>query len=175
MHVSRATVIFAASLITFGFAGCASISAPPAPPSDQAQLERQAKLERQAEQVADAKREQRAIAAVNPENSVFFETSSANVDARARETLRVHAERLKANPKQKVLLVGFTDDRGSSAYNNAIAEMRVNAVYKALRELGVKPSQLRRYSAGGEKNSTACSSDQCRGLMRRVELDYSVK
>ena len=174
MHDSRITAIFAAALITFGFAGCASTSAPPATP-DKAQMERQAKLERQAEQVADAKREQRAIAAVNPANSVFFETNSANVDARARETLRVHAERLKGNPKQKVLLVGFTDDRGSSSYNNAIAEMRVNAVYKALRELGVKPGQLRRYSAGGEKNSTACTSDQCRALMRRVELDYSVK
>lgn len=166
MSASHATSVFASLLLALALAGCAS-----APNPSQKDV---ANVDQQAESVADAKREERAIAAVNAENSVFFSSNSALVDARAKDTLSRHAERLKASPKQKVLLVGFTDDRGSSAYNNAIAEMRVNAVYKALREFGVKPRQLRRYSAGGEKNSTACVSDECRALMRRVELDYSV-
>ncbi len=171
MNASHVTSVFPAFLIALAIAGCAS-----APPVTQgaASTDRQ-QVDQQVEMAAAAKREERAIAAVNPENSVFFETNSAIVDTRARETLRSHAEQIKANPGQRVLLVGFTDDRGSHAYNSAIAEMRVNAVYKVLREYGVKLNRLRRYSAGGEKSTVTCSSDECRALMRRVELDYSSK
>jgi peptidoglycan-associated lipoprotein len=168
MKAFSASSIFAALVIVLGTSGCVSVPQPP-PAKPVVEVARPAPPEA----VTQQEQEQGAMTAVNAENSVFFATNSALIDGRSRDTLLRHAERLKANPRQKVLLVGFTDDRGSSAYNSAIAEIRVNAVYKVLRELGVKPGQLRRYGAGGEKNRTPCSSDECRALMRRVELDYS--
>lgn len=120
-------------------------------------------------------RERRAIAAVDLEKSVFFASGEAEVDAQGKALLRQHADRLKANPMQRMLLVGYTDDRGSSAFNIAVADMRVNAVYELLREYGAPQKQLRLYSANGEKNVSACRSDECRRLMRRVELNYDPK
>ncbi|MDD2741973.1 MAG: OmpA family protein [Rhodocyclaceae bacterium] len=154
-------------------AGCATTQPPPARP-DSAPKPMAAPQAQSVAAEAD-KRDDQAIAAVDLEKSVFFATGKSELDTKAKMLLHQHAERLKANPKQRVLLVGYTDDRGSSAYNIAIADMRVNAVYQWLREQGVPVKQLRRYSAGGEKNSSDCRSDECRQLMRRVELDYDPK
>lgn len=159
-------------LLTLLVTGCASTVAPLAPASAAKQPAITAMPSPSIEQ---ARQEDLAIAAVDLDKSIFFASGEAEIDARGKLLLQQHAEYLKANPKQKVLLVGYTDDRGSSAYNIAVADMRVSAVFKALREHGVAIKQLRRYSAGGEKNSNACRSDECRRLMRRVELNYDPK
>lgn len=115
------------------------------------------------------------IATVDTENNVIFARGSTDVDATGKALLQRHAERLKANPKLKVLLIGHTNDLGSGAYNIAISEKRVNAVYKLLRDYGALSKQLRRYSAGAEMTSKACRSPDCRRLMSRVELHYTDK
>ena len=117
--------------------------------------------------------EAQIIAAVDAKENLFFVQGSAELDAAANQALAQHALRLKANPRQVVTLVGHADDLGSPAYDLAIAERRVQAVYKALRGLGVGATQLRSYSVGSEKLSLACRSEACRRRMRRVELVYS--
>lgn len=117
--------------------------------------------------------EAQIIAAVDAKENLFFVQGSAELDAAANQALAQHALRLKANPRQVVTLVGHADDLGSPAYDLAIAERRVQAVYKALRGLGVGATQLRSYSLGSEKLSLACRSEACRRRMRRVELVYS--
>lgn len=117
--------------------------------------------------------EAQIIAAVDAKENLFFVQGSAELDAAANQALAQHALRLKANPRQVVTLVGHADDLGSPAYDLAIAERRVQAVYKALRGLGVGATQLRSYSVGSEKLSLACRSETCRRRMRRVELVYS--
>lgn len=117
--------------------------------------------------------EAQIIAAVDAKENLFFVQGSAELDAAANQLLAQHALRLKANPRQVVTLVGHADDLGSPAYDLAIAERRVQAVYKALRGLGVGATQLRSYSVGSEKLSLACRSEACRRRMRRVELVYS--
>ncbi len=163
---------FIVLLMGLFIAGCAS-SLPPLAPAVSAKPVPDTSTQALATEAA--KREGQAIAAVDLEKSVFFASGESDLDAKAKAVLQQHAERLKANSKQRVLLVGYTDDRGSSAYNIAIADMRVNSVFKLLREQGVSAKQLRRYSAGGEKNSSDCRSDECRQLMRRVELNYDPK
>lgn len=119
-----------------------------------------------------ASSEAQVMAAVNEGNSVFFASGGSEIDAAGRRLLQQHAERLKANPRWRVTLVGHTNDLGSPAYNLAIAEQRVDAVYRSLREAGVPLRQLRRYVVGAEKTSKACRSAECRRKMRRVELVY---
>lgn len=112
------------------------------------------------------------LAAVNDENSIFFATGETEVNAEGRAKLQRHAQRLKADEKLVAMLIGQTDDQGSGAYNLAISEQRAEAVYKALRGLGVPATQLRRYGLGAEKVSKACQSPECRRKMRRVEIRY---
>ncbi|WP_412480081.1 OmpA family protein [Azonexus sp. IMCC34839] len=116
--------------------------------------------------------EAQVIAAVDVPNSVFFARGSVEIDAAGKAALRAHAERLKDNPKLRVVLIGYTDDLGSRSYNLAIADRRVHAVYGELRRLGVQAMQMKRSSMGMEKLSKSCVSEDCRRLMRRVEIDY---
>ena len=113
------------------------------------------------------------IAAVDLENSVFFPSSGTTVDAAGRQRLIAHAARLKENPEITVTLVGHTDNLGSSSYNLAIAEQRVNAVYAILRSQGVPLTQIHRYSIGSEQMGRGCKSPQCHKNMRRVQLQFS--
>lgn len=113
------------------------------------------------------------MAAVDDENSVFFVLGSSMIDAVGRRKVQRHAERLKADPKLEVRLVGYTDDLGSPSYNLAIAEQRVNAIHKQLREYGVRLNQIRRHVAGREQLAPACRTTECRRKMRRVELNYT--
>jgi len=117
--------------------------------------------------------EEQVMAAVDNENNVFFVLGASVVDAVGRKKVRHHAERLKADPKVEVTLVGYTDDLGSPSYNLAIAEQRVNAIHKALRGNGVRSNQIRRHVAGPEQLAPACRSTECRRKMRRVQFVYS--
>ena len=107
---------------------------------------------------------------MRPENNVFFEQGSWDIDETGRATLRLHAERLKANRKTRVTLIGHAESFGSRAMGIAIAD---SMVYAQLRAYGVPPRQLLRANVGIEKISKACQSPECRRLMRRVELRYA--
>ena len=148
-------------------AGCASTPEPVAPvskPTPPAVAEPEAPSMRTETQV---------IASVKPENNVFFEQGSADIDEAGKATLRLHAERLKANRKTRVTLIGHAESFGSRAMSIAIADKRVSMVYAQLRAYGVPPRQLLRTNVGIEKNSKACQSPECRHLIRRVELRYA--
>lgn len=121
---------------------------------------------------AETTAEESVALAVDRDNCVFFTPAGVVVDEAGETLLQRHAERLKADPGLRVTLVGHTDDLGSRAYNLAIADQRVNAVYQLLRKFGAAPQQLQRYGAGVEKNGVRCRDDDCRRLMRRVEILY---
>lgn len=116
--------------------------------------------------------EGQAMIAVATENNVFFALRSATVDAADREKLRQHADRLKSNRRERVLLVGHSDDQGSRNYNLAITEERIMAVQKLLRSYGVSARQIRRNRIGSVKPLVPCATKECQQQMRRVELVY---
>jgi len=109
---------------------------------------------------------------LDAENNVFFQANAVQVDAEGRRKLQRHAQRLKADAKLEVMLVGHTDDQGSRSYQLAVAEQRLEAVFRLLRGMGVPGRQLRRYPVGREMGIQGCSDAECRGSMRRVELIY---
>lgn len=124
-------------------------------------------------QESPTRTEEQLIASVPVENSVFFERGSAEIGENGVANLRLHAERLKSNPKERVTLIGYTENLGSRAYSVAIAAKRVEAVSSMLRKFGVPIGQIRQRIAGVERNGKACNSEKCRRLMRRVELRYA--
>lgn len=112
---------------------------------------------------------------VDDDDNIFFAAGATRVDVPGQGKLRVHAQRLKANPSQVIALVGRTDDVGSRSYNLAMAEQRIEAVVKVLRSYGVPKRQIhpvRRYSVGQGESEPACRTAICRQRMRRVELIY---
>ena len=111
-------------------------------------------------------------AAVDEENNVFFKADLTVIDPEEKPKLQRHVQRLKADPKLVLMLIGYTDDQGSRSYKLAIAEQRLDAVFKLLRSLGVPARQLRRYPVGREMTNPGCSNAECIERMRRVELVY---
>lgn len=116
--------------------------------------------------------ETQATLSVASGNSVFFLRGSSVIDAAGEAVLREHAERLKAEPKLVVTLVGRTDPQGSHSFNLAVAEQRTAEVAKVLRSLGVAKAQIRRHSMGGEQQKRDCHTEECRKMLRRVDLVY---
>lgn len=112
------------------------------------------------------------VEAVDPADNVYFQLRSTAIDEAEKLKLREHAERLRANPKARVTLIGHMDDLGSRNYNLAITEERLMAVTSQLRALGVPARQIRRQRAAVENSSPDCKTEACRAPMRRVELKY---
>ena len=126
-----------------------------------------------AEKITPAVPEEETSAPLSEENNIFFPVRSAIVSDKGEEKLRLHADRLKWDRKETVLLVGHSDDQGSRNYNLAITEERLMAVEKSLRSYGVSLRQIRRNRSGSVKNPPSCTTSECRQQMRRVELVYS--
>ena len=117
--------------------------------------------------------QEQPITALSEESSIFFPLRSAAVNDDGREKLRRHADRLKLEHKEIIILTGHADGQGSRSYNLAITEERLMAVEKLLRSYGVSARQIRRNRRDSTKNRTQCATSECRQMMRRVELLHS--
>ncbi len=167
MNSRPTTRLACAFLAVLLIAGCASTPTPPpvAPASQTAEP-----LPSPAESAAAT--EARLIATVDDENSIFFAPRETELDPADKLKLQVHAERLRADTKLRVRLIGQTDSLGSHSYNLAISEKRITAVHEELRNLKVKPRQILRSNLGSEMADKSCRSTLCRDRMRRVEIRY---
>lgn len=154
--------------------GCGSTSQPerPAQISSAAEALSESKAEAQHLQTTMAT-EQNAVAEVDEKNCIFFSLGSSTINQREREKLRHFATLLKSNKAMLVTLIGHANDNGSSSFNLAVADARVESVATALKKSGVKPRQIRKNVVGGEKISNACRSAECRQKRRRVEFVIS--
>lgn len=105
--------------------------------------------------------------------TVYFTLGGTAIDSEGGERLRENAMKLKEDSQLIVTLVGHTDNLGSTAYNLAVADRRIESVSDRLRALGVPRSQIRRLPLGSEESSKLkCDTETCRRLMRKVELVY---
>ena len=91
------------------------------------------------------------VQSLNDENNIYFTAGTTTVDQQGEDKLRLHAQNLKQNPKQRLILTAHTDDSGSRNYNLAIAEDRLMAVDNLLRSYGLPAKQIRRTSINGAK------------------------
>lgn len=153
----------------------ACVAPPPLPANDSAPVANVAVspvTAGMAEAARERESESRFMATVDLDNSVFFGLGQSEISAQGLALLRQHAQHLRANDKLALTIIGHTDHLGSPAYNIAIADRRVDAVYRYLVKQGVARQQLRRFGAGAEMNPAHCHSASCRRLLRRVELKY---
>jgi peptidoglycan-associated lipoprotein len=101
---------------------------------------------------------------------VHFALDSSKLTAENRATLDRSAACLQANQQAKVSIQGNTDERGSSAYNQALGERRAKAVQSYLIEKGVSGAQLQPVSFGKDNRLCDQSDKECWQRNRRAAI-----
>jgi peptidoglycan-associated lipoprotein len=89
--------------------------------------------------------------------------------------LMAHANYLKQNTAQKIIIQGNTDDRGTTEYNLALGQRRSDAVRKQLALLGVSDSQMEAVSFGKEKPKADGNNEAAWAENRRADIVYITK
>ena len=101
--------------------------------------------------------------------TVYFAYDSASITAAERSKLDDAANRLKANPRAKLVLEGHCDWRGTADYNLALGDRRAKAVLTYLTNLGISSARFQTLSMGDLKAPEGASAAQMT-QDRRVEL-----
>ena len=106
------------------------------------------------------------------EKSVYFGFDEYTVQTKYQKMLSAHASYLKANPNQKIIIQGNTDDRGTAEYNLALGQRRSDAVRKSLNLMGVSDSQMEAVSFGKEKPKAEGDNEAAWAENRRADIVY---
>ena len=107
--------------------------------------------------------------------SVFFDFDAYVVKSDYDGMLRDQAAFLKANPSDKLVVQGNTDERGGSEYNLALGQKRAEAVRRSLAVLGVPDDRVEATSFGKEKPRATCHDESCWSQNRRVDFAHGLK
>ena len=106
------------------------------------------------------------------QRSVYFDLNEYTVQTKYQKQLSAHANFLKANPKQKVIIQGNTDERGTAEYNLALGQRRSDAVRKSLNLMGVSENQMEAVSFGKEKPKAEGDNEAAWAQNRRADIVY---
>ncbi|MCI5784367.1 MAG: OmpA family protein [Bacteroidales bacterium] len=134
----------------------------------QQELERQLAESATVEQVKDANGLQAIKVTFN--SGILFPTNGTTLSENAKSELSQFAVSLKNNPQTNVQIYGFTDNTGSMAVNQKVADGRSGAVKSYLVNSGVDFTRLS--SQGVPMASYVASNDtpEGRAQNRRVEI-----
>jgi OmpA-OmpF porin, OOP family len=104
---------------------------------------------------------------------VTFETASAKLTSESSEQLDKIVAVLRLRPNAKTEIHGYTDSRGSDAYNQKLSEKRASAVVEYLVEHGITSPGLS--ARGFGKANPVASNDTAAGRAqnRRVTVEFS--
>ncbi|MEI6613223.1 peptidoglycan-associated lipoprotein Pal [Polynucleobacter sp.] len=106
------------------------------------------------------------------EKSVYFGFDEYTVQTKYQKMLSAHAAYLKSNPKQKIIIQGNTDERGTAEYNLALGQRRSDAVRKSLNLMGVSDDQMEAVSFGKEKPKAEGDNEAAWAENRRADIVY---
>jgi peptidoglycan-associated lipoprotein len=100
----------------------------------------------------------------------FFDYDSFDLRPDAQAAVAQAASYLAAHPAIRVVIGGYSDERGSAEYNLALGENRANSARTALISAGVPASRLRVVSYGKEKQFCTESTESCWQQNRRAQF-----
>ncbi len=111
-------------------------------------------------------------AAGNKNSPLYFDFDKSDIRSGYNAELNQIAQMAASNPGMKIRIDGNTDDRGSREYNIGLGWRRANAVTTALKQYGVKPSQITTISYGAEKPIAFGTTEADYQCNRRVDVIY---
>ncbi|MCX7063741.1 MAG: peptidoglycan-associated lipoprotein Pal [Proteobacteria bacterium] len=115
---------------------------------------------------------------INPQTGMplsrvfYFDYDKAMLQPDSLAVLELHAVFLKNNSDRRVVIDGFTDERGTREYNLALGERRAESVATFLVSQGVRRSQIDVVSYGEERPADPGHSEAAWAKNRRAELVY---
>ena len=101
---------------------------------------------------------------------VFFDYDSFDLRPDAQASISQAASYLATHPSIRVVIGGYSDERGSAEYNLALGENRANSARSALITAGVAPNRLRVISYGKEMQFCTESTETCYQQNRRAQF-----
>lgn len=132
--------------------------------------ERAKKLEDEVAQLQAIKSERGLVITLG---DVLFDTAKAELKGGALVTISKIANFMNTYPTRKLLVEGFTDSRGSDAYNLDLSARRANAVRTALTASGVGAERIEMRGYGEAFPIASNETPEGRQLNRRVEVVIS--
>ena len=125
------------------------------------------------QQLSDLKAKNTERGIVITLGDVLFAIDQSELTANGVNTVQKLASVLQKNPQRKVLIEGFTDNTGATAYNQALSLRRANAVSGALQQLGITRDRIGSQGYGESFPVASNATSQDRQLNRRVEIVLS--
>ena len=103
-------------------------------------------------------------------NSVYFDFDDFSLKSQYQGTVKQDADFMSQHAKDKVVVQGNADERGSREYNLALGQKRAETVRKALEVMGVPNARIEAISFGAEKPRATCQEEKCWQENRRVDF-----
>ena len=108
---------------------------------------------------------------VRPElEDIYFAFDKYDLRPGATKILEENARWLKANPTYLVLIEGHADERGTNAYNMALADRRAQAARAYLVAQGVGARRVTTVSYGEERPACIERTEECWARNRRAHF-----
>lgn len=110
-------------------------------------------------------------------DNLNFETGSAKITAESQVQINNIAAILKAYPKLKIKIGGYTDKSGQADANKALSQSRAEAVVAALKATGANDAQITGAEGYGSEFAkvAAEASDEERRVDRRISIGVREK
>ena len=99
-----------------------------------------------------------------------FDSNSSDIKPAFHSTLDKIADVLVRYGKTYLVIIGHTDNVGTTEYNQALSERRSGAVREYLQNQGVVPQRLEALGKGEGEPRAANTKEEGRSLNRRVEI-----
>ena len=103
---------------------------------------------------------------------VYFAEGSSKIEQKEMDTLAWALEKMKRWPKKRIKVTGYTDSVGQPDKNLVLSKDRALEVKKYFTSNGIEADRITIAFKG--EAEPVCSTNSCRNLNRRAELDVGI-
>lgn len=124
-------------------------------------------------QVAETKRTNEGLV-TKLKSDILFDTGKSDLKPQAKESLKEMADIMKKYPENVLTVNGYTDDTGTSRFNEQLSKQRAEAVKRSLVADGLPGNAIATEGLGPSKPVASNDTADGRQKNRRVEIDVKV-